>query len=639
MTPALQAAVGLEALAMFRRLGLPCGVTSSALCAQLGVTRSYAYEQRDRLRTSLERDPTAQACEACRDKDHAIRCHAITIAVLEYRATHPGARVEGRRTVYSDGLRELVMSLAEANAELEQVALADACRIPLPTFKQWRAQAQTNANAASAPPLVTNVQTPADPGAAPVAVAPLAAESSTTTPTVGFSLEMIRIIREYERWEGSLPAFVDHLRRHLDLHWGREHLTQLLHLAAARALLRRPPPAPSTRGSSFRPPPGVQWTSDGKQVKVVIDGQTVEVTWQPMVDVGSTATVGEAVRVNEDTAGVVAAFEEGVTTTGAAPRAMLLDNKACNTNQALRDALPDETLLMHATLGRPQNKAVVEGKFGLFAQDLGPVVAVVDTSTTKRIALTVAEAVTRAYAAGRNHRPRRKEGKTPYELYRDRDRSPETIAAAVKILRAIKDRIDQRAAREAAGRDPRVLAAFVYACTRFGFEDDGDLRSCLRRLGIESIEEAIAIYAAKLRTGSLPVDADNLRYFVGIANNCQTDRELLWFEEELVAQIARRGEITQAYLQRRAAAYAQLDPVARLNAIVDEILSVPPIAPVAHHFWRRCLSAVAATVPSERRGAIRRSLCERIRRRYTVTKQRRHALVDEVVRLLTPSLL
>jgi hypothetical protein len=258
------------------------------------------------------------------------------------------------------------------------------------------------------------VQTPADPGAAPVAVAPLAAESSTTTPTVGFSLEMIRIIREYERWEGSLPAFVDHLRRHLDLHWGREHLTQLLHLAAARALLRRPPPAPSTRGSSFRPPPGVQWTSDGKQVKVVIDGQPVEVAWQPMVDLGSTATVGEAVRVNEDTAGVVAAFEEGVATTGDAPRAMLLDNKACNTTQALRDALPDETLLMHATLGRPQNKAVVEGKFGLFAQDLGPVVAVVNTSTTEQLALTVAEAVTRAYAAGHNHRRRRKDGKTPF---------------------------------------------------------------------------------------------------------------------------------------------------------------------------------------------------------------------------------
>lgn len=85
-------------------------------------------------------------------------------------------------------------------------------------------------------------------------------------------------------------------------------------------------------------------------------------------------------------------------------------------------------------------------------------------------------------------------------------------------------------------------------------------------------------------------------------------------------EIARRGELTQAYLERRAAAYAGLDPAARLNAIVDEILSVPPIAPVAHHFWRHCLSAVAETVPSEHRGAVRRSVCKRIRRRYTVTK-------------------
>jgi len=637
MTPALQAAIGLEALAMFRRLGLRCAVTSSEVCAQLDVTRSYAYEQRVRLQAALEREVTARACEACRDKDHALRCHAITIAVLEYRATHPGAWVEGRRTVYSDGLRDLVVSLAEANADLEQGAFADACRLPLATLKPWRAQVRANANGTSTPPPVANVQAPADTGAAPTAIAPRTADSSTTSATAGFSLEMIRILGEYERWEGSLPAFVEYLRRHLDVHWGREHVTQLLHLAAARALLRRPPPAPSPRGGSFRPPPGVQWTSDGKQLKVIIDGRLVEVAWQPMVDVGSTATVGAAVRANEDTAGVVAAFEEGVATTGDAPRALLLDNKACNTNQALRDAVPDETLLIHATLGRPQNKAVVEGKFGLFTQELGPVVAVVDTSTTKRLALTVSEAVTRAYAAGCNHRPRRKDGKTPYELYRDRNRSPEVIAAVVNTLRAIKDRIDQRAAREAAGRDPRVLAAFEHACTRFGFQDEGDLRGCVRRLGIESIEEAIAIYAAKLRAGSLPVDANNLRYFVGIARSCQTDRELLCFEEELVAQIARRGELTQAYLERRAAAYAEFDPAARLNVIIDEILTAPPIAPVAHHFWRRCLSAVAETVPSERRGAVRRSICDRIRRRYTVTKQRRHALVDEVVRLLTPS--
>ncbi|HET7499942.1 MAG TPA: hypothetical protein VFK02_03040 [Kofleriaceae bacterium] len=478
---------------MFRQLELACTINASELCNRLGVARSYAYEQRDRLRSLLDRDPTTRPCETCGDHARTVRRQAITIAVLEYRAAHPGAWVEGRRTVYSDELRNLVVSLAERNADLEQAELANACRIPLATFKQWRAQAATNTNAnattapppdatapsanPTAPPLEANAQSanPTAPSTPPLdanaqSANPTADTGATTAPTM-FSLEMLRIIREYERWEGSLPAFVDHLRN-LGLHWGREHVTQLLHLAAARALLRRPPPKPSARGSSFRPPPGVQWTTDGKQVRVVIDGQTHEVTWQPMVDVGSTATVGEAVRANEDTQGVVAAFDEGVVTTGDVPRALLVDNKAPNKSEALREALPDETLLMHATPARPPNKAVVEGMFGLFAQDLaGSVIAVVDTSTPAQLALAVAEAVTRAYATGRNHRPRRKDGKTPYELYRDRDRSPEAIAAAVKILRAIKDRIDQRAAREAAGRDPRVLAAFEDACTRFGFED------------------------------------------------------------------------------------------------------------------------------------------------------------------------
>jgi len=677
MTPALQAALGLEALALFRRLELACTVNASEVCKRLGVTRSYAYEQRDRLRSSLERDSTKGRCETCGDHERALRRHAITIAVLEYRAAHPGAWVEGRRTVYSDGLHDLVVSLAEAHADLEQAELADACRIPLATLKQWRAQAATNTAAAAATPLdatapsantTAAAATPLDATApsanttaasatprdatapsanttaafatprdatAPSANTTAATDATTAAPTM-FSLEMLRIIREYERWDGSLPAFVDHLRE-LGLRWGREHVTQLLHLAAARALLRRPPPKPSARGSSFRPPPGVQWTSDGKQVRVVIDGRTFEVAWQPMVDVGSTATVGAAVRANEDTPGVVAAFDEGVATTGDVPCALLLDNKAPNKSEALREALPDATLLMHATPARPPNKAVVEGMFGLFAQDLvGAVIAVVDTSTPAQLALAVAEAVTRAYATGRNHRPRRKDGKTPYELYRDRDRSPEAIAAAVKTLRAIKDRIDQRAAREAAGRDPRVLAAFEAACTRFGFEDDGDLRISLKRIGIESIEEAIAIYATKLRAGSLPVDADNLRYFMGIARHCQSDRELLYFEQELVAQLERRARITQAYLERRAAAFADLDVASRMKAIVDEILTSSPIAPIAQHFWRRCLIAVSKMVSVERRADVRRIVCERIRRCYAATKQLRHSLVDLVVRLLGP---
>jgi hypothetical protein len=175
-----------------------------------------------------------------------------------------------------------------------------------------------------------------------------------------------------------------------------------------------------------------------------------------------------------------------------------------------------------------------------------------------------------------------------------------------------------------------------YACTRFEFEDDGDLRVSLKRIGIESIEEAIAIYASKRRAGSLPVDADNLRYFMGIARHCQGDRELLYFEQELVAQLERRAQLTQAYLDRRAASYANLDVGSRMRSIVDELLDAPAAIPLAQHFWRRSLAAAAEHVPADRRADIRRLLCERIRHCYAVLKQLRHDLVDLVARLLTP---
>ena len=363
----------------------------------------------------------------------------------------------------------------------------------------------------------------------------------------------------------------------------------------------------------------------GKEVELVVGGQTFVVTWQPMVDVGSAATVGEAVRPDEDSAGVIAALGEGVATTGAPPRVLLLDNKAPNRSEALREALPDETMLMHATLGRPQNKAVIEGGFGLFAHDLGRVIAVVDTSTPDAIALSVAEAVTRAYATGRNHRPRRTDGKSRYDLFRDGDRSPEKVAAAVEILRRMKERIDTRDAREAARRDPRLQALL-------GFTDDGDGLDGLRAFPLEIVESGAAIFAAKQTAGTLPLDA-GLRYFGGIVRNVQTERELRAFEEELVKLLESRGQILADYLHRQAARFASLDLAPHLGAVVDQLLTVP--VPTAQSSWRRCLATVAATVPTPLRAPLRAWLCARIRRCFAATKQLRRTITDDLIRLLT----
>ncbi|HTP20826.1 MAG TPA: hypothetical protein VMJ65_14555 [Solirubrobacteraceae bacterium] len=486
-------------------------------------------------------------------------------------------------------------------------------------------------------PSAPTVPSPPATGAAstdmPVPESAEAADSSVqaTSPTTGFTLEMLRIIAEWDGWRGSFDAFVRQHLRALGLHYGKETVSQLLHLAAVRKLTRREPPAPPVRHSTFIPPPGVQWSSDGKEMVVIVAGQPFRVTWQSMVDVGSTATVGSVVRPTEDTAGVISSFREGVATTGAAPAALLLDSKAPNKSVVLIEALPPETFVMYGTLGRGQSKATIEGSFGLFAQDLGPIAAVVDTTSPDSIALSVANAVTRAYAAGRNHRPRRKDGKTPYELYRDRETSPEAVSAAVAKIRKIKEQIEARAQREAASRDPYVRATLEDACARFGFEPDGDLPGSLTRLPLATVQAAVAIYAAKQMAGSLPADA-GLRYFAGIAWHHQRARELQLFEEELVSQLVREEPLVTAHLERAAAALAPLNLEPRLRAVVREILGTT--APVARVFWRRRLEIEAASIAPQRRQSLRRVLCGRVRRYFRATKQVRQQLVELLVRLL-----
>lgn len=643
---AVDAAVCLYALGVLKRVGLAADVSRQEVIRRLDVARSYAYELVPKVEAALARGFDPAPDQDVVDKTTELLCLQVRTAVLEYRLEHPGCWVCGGRTNYSPDLVVFILDLASRSIgpSMTQAAFATACGVPLPTLKDWWA----NAARQLTPPFSEDAADPSQPPPGPEpspepapedqpepplpqASSPQPPKSDAGADSLGLSADMLRIIAEYERWHGSLPDFVDHLRG-LGLHYGRQMVTQILHLAAARKLLRRPPPPPAARGSTFRPPPGVQWTSDGKQVDVVVDDQTLRVTWQPTVDVGATATVGSVVRPEETTEGVRTSFADGVKTTGAPSVFLLLDNKACNKSPALAADLAPDTVLMHSTPGRGQNKAVIEGQFGLFAQGLGPVIATIDTSTPQSIAISVADAVTRAYAQGRNHHPRRSDGRSPYDLYRDANPSPENLAAATERLLAIKQRIDAREAREQARLDPAVQATIEQAIQRFGFFDDGDVAISLRTLPLAAIQSAVAIYAAKQLAQSLPPDA-GIRYFAGIARNCQHERELLFFEEQLVAQLQRTGKIVSDHLERKASSFVSLDLAPRLLAIVLELLTVT--APVAQVFWRRLLQTEAGLAPQALRPALRRCLCERVRRHYRSTKQHRQQLVDLIVRVFS----
>jgi hypothetical protein len=234
-------------LNIFKRIDIACPISKQEVVRKLEVARSYAYELVPKVEAALARGFDEAPDQDVIDKTAELLCMQVRTAVLEYRIEHPGAWVCGGRTTYTKDLVAFILELAARSIgpSMTQADFADACGIPLPTLKDWWADAARQltlpfALAAPPPPNVPSESTsppapelePEPPPSSPAAPDPADAD------TLGLSADMLRIIAEYERWHGTLPGFVDHLRS-LGLHYGRERVTQILHLAALRKLLRQ----------------------------------------------------------------------------------------------------------------------------------------------------------------------------------------------------------------------------------------------------------------------------------------------------------------------------------------------------------------------------------------------------------------
>ena len=690
ISPVVKACFCFIVLEILKGLGFKSLPGKREVARRLDVAPSNVYERVPGVETTVAQqlgeigegdakndDKGTDSCDAGRCRCASCACPFRTRERVEkemwkYRAEHPGAWTEGGHTTYGSGVRPFVLDLARRmEGRTTQAEFAEACGIPLPTLKDWWAEERGGKRAqlemfSEVSPSTTTTTSPSapEPSAAtdrgassasaptsptsptpPVSSAspePATPSSSATPPSAasekeaalcGLPLEIIRLAQEWNRFEGSFGAFVRYVNEAGLWRYGKTLLVGILYLAASYQLVGRDKlPPPEKRGSTYRPPPNAQLVSDGMELKIVFRGQTHKVNWQPMIDMGSGAGVGSVVRKEEDSQGVIDALNAAIQTTGSPPYFVLLDNKACNDSEALKAALPDGLELMHATLGRPQNKAVIEGGvFGLFSQDLGDVFTI-HGETDEEIVLAIADAITQAYIRGRNHRPRRKDGLSPYEIFNGPPPSPEKLAEALNRIREIKNRIDRREEREAARRDPRVAALLEEAFGRFGFTDDGQLLHYLRGFTLDAIESAIARYGAMFSSGTLPLDA-GLDYFAGIARHCRTEIYLRALKRELADALERGGHLTTEYLRRQAAEYRCRALRERLRAIVDELVTTA--VPLAEVFWRRELESAASEVPVPLRVALRDWLCARVIRAYKATRPRREELIELITRLLT----
>lgn len=547
----------------------------NAILAATGASKSQAYELAGRLRAALPalaRAPGRPAKEKEQPAEPADSAGEVTCAVLAYVMAHPGCVDRGsERKRYSTSFRRFVLRLRVDHASLSVERFADAAGVPVGTFKDWLREPACAGEAmtADAEPVEATQAPSSEPAAADVQ-----------------TFQFQTVIHAWSRWSGSFLDFCRHVQRDLHVPFGRDLVRHILAVHCGRAPSRRAGRSPdelALRGAFRTWFPGAQWVGDGMEVPVVVDGQRFVFNLELDVDACSDSFVGVSVRDNEDSAAVVEAFSSGVETTGAAPLALLLDNKPSNHAPEVDAALGD-TIRIRATIERPQNKAHVEGAFGLFSQVLPPLV--LDTRQRSRdLARGFLGLVAEVWARATNHRPRKdRGGRSRVDLY-SATPTVEQSEQARHALRDLAERQEQaRRTREARCR-PEMLALLDQEFARLGLLDpERHVRVAIAGYPANAIVDGLHVFDAKLRAKTLPEGAD-ARYLLGIVKNVAAQNEI-----EILAELLYRGRtemrerIFASLRAERDALRAQPDVLHVLDNFVERATQ-RPAGGLERTFW------------------------------------------------------
>lgn len=611
LPPAWLAAV----LLLGRSIGEPRGLVCppvNAIVEATGASKSRAYELAGKLAAALPAlvcapgRPTKQQPVASPDQGAQ-----VTRAVLAYVMKHPGCVDRGaERQRYGDDFRRFVLELSVEHSALGLDAFAEAAGVPLGTLKDW-------------------LRVPASVTEAPSDEAPAPAEAVET-------LQVQTVLDAWTRWSGSFLDFCKHVQRDLHVPFGRDLVRRILATHGKRKSARRDGRSPdelALRGAFRTWFPGAQWVGDGMQVPIVVDGQRFVFNVELDVDAYAGAFVGASVRDTEDSAAVIETFQSGVATAGAAPLALLLDNKPSNHTPDVDAALGD-TLRMRATPERPQNKAHIEGGFGLFSQILPPLI--VDTSKHSReLARGFLGLIVDVWARATNHRPRKdREGRSRIELYSDTP-TKEQLEQARLELRVIAERQERARRTLEARRRPELLALLDEYFKRLALLDpERHIRVAITGYPKDAIVDGLTIFDARRQANTLPDGAD-ARYLLGIVKNvaAKTEGELL---AELLYRnrIEARDRFLAPLRTEREALRAEPDVLRVLRVCVEK--AVDTTSNLERTFW---LDAIVETLRGQKdtdRERLYLHAARLIEATYAITARERHDAVRYVADKLVP---
>ena len=361
-------------------MGLVLNGPLAAICEGAGVNRTQVYERKKQIEDILE---TIELVGPGRPQNRIAQDpHAeeqqrwqLREKILRYRLDHPGAVVthESGYTTYSDGcIRFLLDLLEEWQGSIE--GFCQEAEVPYQTLRSWGKKDQSTPYTRH-----HDRQCPDMPATA--------------------SEDFRQVVEDFTTWEGSIRDFFKH--ESARMHLSPSSIRRVLVICGMLPVKSQK--GPRYRGSTELCEPGNVLVTDGKEVEVIFTG-TGEIgsyNWQGIVDQATVCHTGVVLTDTECAEGVRDAFDESCEFLGRSPQALLHDKKPIHSDQNLRDHVEQTTLMIPATLNRPENKAVIEGEFGKFEQAVGTIY--LNDESEEALKKSAVHEIIRAYTSGINH--------------------------------------------------------------------------------------------------------------------------------------------------------------------------------------------------------------------------------------------
>lgn len=319
-------------------------------------------------------------------------------------------------------------------------------------------------------------------------------------------------------------------------------------------------------------------------------------------------------------------MENSISNTATKPLAVLLDNRPSNHSEEVTQALDKhEILLMSSTPGRPENKASVEGAFGLFSQTMPDITLPLDSP--KALGYAVLSYVLFAYSAGRNQVPRPALGnRSAAEAFRSAHITPEQRKQAKLSLEAIKRRIKQQLKNDWKQTNPTIRGLLFDAFVDMGLSDpQRRFIPAIAKYGLEAATEAIATFKARQNAGTAPTDFPE-RYLLGIARNiARRNLNEAVYEELLRLRLKANDALLRPLLYEKKRLWRSLSPRDLSLETLERALSSS--ATIDRAFWKLDFLSTLESLPSLLRQGIARFAAQQVARAFSLPIRERESFI------------